>query len=208
MIMDSQIFRGKYVAMVAFLLLLSGAVSAQNPVLKNIHARKSVRDYKVNPDGSAVPVSIDTLEMIVRAGMAAPSAMNKQPWEFYIVTKKGIGTGATDPMNIMAEKLPYAKMLKTAGAAIVVIGNPEMGNLWQHDCAAAAQNILLAIEALGLGGVWTAAYPYQERADAIKQALGIPDPYMPLCIIPLGYPAGVTNPKDKWKPEKVHYNKW
>lgn len=191
-------------------IVTSVAVYAQskgvNPVLENIHARKSVRDYKLNPDGKAVSISMDTLEIIVRAGMSAPSAMNKQPWEFYIVTRAA--NGVSDPMDDMASKLPYAKMLKTAGAAIVVIGNPESGNLWQHDCAAAAENILLAIESMGLGGVWTAAYPYQERAGAVKSALGIPDPYQPLCVIPIGYPAGETKAKDKWKPEKVHYNKW
>lgn len=189
------------------ILLFTQTVIAQNKVLENIHARKSVRTYKTNPDGSAVPVSKDTLEMIVRAGMAAPSAMNRQPWEFFVVTRGGNQANG-DPMGIMAEKLPYAKMLKTAGAAIVVLGNPETGKLWQHDCAAAAENILLAIESLGLGGVWTAGYPYDERVEAIRQALGIPEPYLPLCIIPLGYPAGKEQPKDKWKPEKVHYDKW
>jgi nitroreductase len=171
-----------------------------------LKTRKSVRNYKVNPNGKAISISRDTLEIIVRAGMAAPSAMNRQPWEFYIVTRGA--DGVSDPMDDMASKLPYAKMLKTAGAAIVVVGNPQVGNLWQHDCAAAAENILLAIESMGLGGVWTAAYPYEDRAGAVKNALGIPDPFQPLCVIPVGYPAGETKAKDKWKPEKVHYNKW
>lgn len=198
---------GKLYCIGFLMVLFSGqAAVAQNEVIKNIHARKSVRTYKTNPDGSAVPVSKDTLEMIVKAGMAAPSAMNKQPWEFFIVTRSG--NKATDPMGTMAEKLPYAKMLKTAGAAIVVLGNPETGKLWQHDCSAAAENILLAIESLGLGGVWTAGYPYDDRVAIIRQALGIPEPYLPLCVIPLGYPAGKEQPKDKWKAEKVHYDKW
>lgn len=75
-------------------------------------------------------------------------------------------------------------------------------------CATAAQNILLAIDALGAEGGWTAAYPYQERVNVVKEVLGIPDPYIPFYVISLGYPAGVTTPKDKWKPEKVHYNGW
>ncbi len=194
---------GAFVLLFMFHVLLAGA---QNAVIDNIHARKSVRSYKTNPDGSAVPVSRDTLEIIVKAGMAAPTAMNRQPWEFFVITR-GENKGA-DPMAVLADKLPYAKMLKSAGAAIVVIGNPEIGKLWQHDCSAAAENILLAIESMGLGGVWTAGYPYEERVSAIKETLGIPDPYLPLCVIPVGYPSGDTKPKNKWKPEKVHYNKW
>lgn len=201
--------RAKLVCSLSFfaMLLFAQVAIAQNKVLENIHARKSVRTYQTNPDGSAVPISKDTLEMIVKAGMAAPSAMNRQPWEFFVVTRGGNQANG-DPMSILAEKLPYAKMLKTAGAAIVVLGNPESGQLWQHDCAAAAENILLAVESLGLGGVWTAAYPYEDRSEVVRQTLGIPAPYLPLCVIPIGYPAGTEKPKNKWKPEKVHYDKW
>ncbi|MBQ1218654.1 MAG: nitroreductase family protein, partial [Bacteroidales bacterium] len=71
-----------------------------------------------------------------------------------------------------------------------------------------AENILLAIESMGLGGLWTAGYPYEDRMSNMKAALNIPDPYMPLCLIPIGYPAKEEKPKDKWKPEKVHYNVW
>lgn len=208
--MDRRILKCNIVKGLAVALLFmffSDMMKAQNQVIDNIHARKSVRTYRTNPDGSAVPVSKDTLEMLVRAGMCAPTAMNKQPWEFFVITREK-GVNGADPMAILAEKLPYAKMLKTAGAAIVVLGNPEVGQLWQHDCSAAAENILLAIESLGLGGVWTAGYPYPERVSAIKETLGIPDPYLPLCVIPIGYPAGETKAKDKWKPRKVHYNKW
>ena len=61
---------------------------------------------------------------------------------------------------------------------------------------------------MGLGGVWTAGYPYPERIEEINKALNIPSPYVPLCLIPLGYPSGETKVKDKWKPERVHINKW
>ncbi len=181
-------------------------VYSQNKAIENIHARKSVRSYKLNSDGSAVPVSLDTLKTIIKAGMAAPSAMNRQPWEFFIITRDN--KIVPDPMTTLADKLPYAKMLRNAGAAIVVLGNPEVGKLWYLDCSAATQNILLAIESMGLGGVWTAAYPYPERIEEITKALNIPEPYVPLCLIPLGYPQGETKVKDKWKPERIHINKW
>lgn len=189
---------------ILFACLLALNVYAQkqelNPVLKNIFERKSVRTYSVNDKGEPKAISKDTLDLIVRAAMAAPSAMNKQPWEFYVVLD-------TAKMRVLAKGLPYAKMLKMAGAAIVVLGDPSVGKLWEHDCSAATENMLLAIESLGLGGVWTAAFPYEERVNAVRTTLNIPDNLIPLCVVPIGYPAGKTSPKDKWKPEKIHYIK-
>ncbi len=171
-------------------------------VLENIHHRKSVRKYTENP------VSKEDLLTLVKAGMAAPSAKNIQPWEFIIVSNRAA-------MDSLAEHLPYAKMLKEAPAAIVPCGNmsyaPADGRhplLWYLDCAMAAQNILLAAEAMGLGAVYTAAYPYEDRMAAVATALSLPQNVLPLCVIPVGYPAGENQPKDKWKEEKVRWEKW
>lgn len=179
----------------------SKPVDKTSIVMENIFARKSVRQYKTDENGTPLQISKDTLEQIIKAGMAAPTAKNKQPWEFFVVEDR-------EPMVKLAEQLPYGKMLAGASAAIVVLGNPEISNLWYLDCSAAAQNILLAIEALGFGGVWTAGYPYEDRVANIKAALNIPDPYIPLCLIPIGHPLKDEQPKDKWKPERVHYNVW
>lgn len=173
---------------------ISGGVS--NPVIENILERKSVRNY--------IPgkmINSDTLEMILRAGMAAPSGMNRQPWNFIVVTGE-------ENISRLADSLTNLKMLRNASAAIVVAGNPDLSQLWSLDCSAAAQNILLAAESYGLGAVWTAGYPYQDRMAAIKSALGIPDPWLPLCLIPVGYPAGENEPKDKWNPDRIHYLLW
>lgn len=169
-------------------------------VMDNIFERKSVRNYTLNPDNTPKAISKDTLELIVKAGMAAPSAMNRQPWEFLVITNRA-------QMNELAQLLPYGKMLKNASAAIVVCGNTKV-SLWRDDCSAAAQNILLATEALGLGGVWTAVSPYKDRLKAVRNILGVPSGMEPLCLIPIGYPSGKDQPKDKWKPEKVHFDKW
>lgn len=168
---------------------------AQNAALDNIFNRKSVRSY------TQQPVSMESLLTLVRAGMAAPTGMNRQPWEFFIIQDKEL-------MASLSEKLPYARMLKEAQAAIVVIGNPETSHYWYLDCSAAAQNILLAAESLGLGAVWTAGYPSKERMELISKAVGIPEPYLPLCLIPVGYPKGEHLPKDKWIESKVHINTW
>lgn len=174
----------------------NGEGEKHNPAIENIFARKSVRDYD-----SVKTISPENMELIIKAGMAAPSGMNKQPWQFFVFSGK-------EEMASLSEKLPYAKMLKKAPAAVVVLGNPEISKLWYLDCAAATQNILLAAESLGIGAVWTAAFPYDERMNAINTALGIPEPWLPLALIPMGYPAGENMPKDKWDPAKVHYNKW
>lgn len=186
-------------------ILSSAAPSAfaesENPVLHNIHQRKSVRSY------TGQEVSEEQLIALVKAGMAAPTARNRQPWQFVVLRDKEMMTG-------LADKLPYAKMLASAAAAIVVCGDLEIakaGNsedMWMLDCSAATQNILLAAESMGLGGVWTACYPYEDRMQAISVVVGLPEHVLPLCVIPIGYPTGIDKPKDKWKPERLHWNSW
>ena len=163
--------------------------------MDNIFERKSVRSFEDKA------ISRDTLELLVKAGMAAPSAMNRQPWQFFVSTDRV-------KMDTLCNRLPYAKMLKESAATVVVLGNPEVSKLWMIDCSACTQNILLAAESLGLGAVWTAAYPYDERVNAIKEVYAIPDPWQPLALIPVGYPKGEHKPKDKWDPAKVHYEVW
>lgn len=170
-------------------------------VLDNIAQRKSVRSY------TNEPVAKEQLEKLVRAGMAAPSAVNKQPWAFIVLSERAA-------MDALAEKLPHAKMLKEAPAAIVVCGDMDKAlegdgrEYWVQDASAATQNILLAAEAMGLGAVWTGAYPVQARVNDIKAALSLPENIIPLDVIPVGHPAGDDKPKDKWKPENVHWEKW
>jgi flavin reductase (DIM6/NTAB) family NADH-FMN oxidoreductase RutF len=115
-----------------------------NETLKVIHSRKSVRHF------TDQAVSKEQIELLLQAGMAAPTAVNRQPWAFYVVTRR-------ETLDSLSEQLPYAKMLSQAQAAIVVCGDMEKaGNLkdkayWVQDCSAATQNILLAAESIGLG---------------------------------------------------------
>ena len=173
-----------------------GKADEDNPVIENIFERKSVRNFDVEE-----AVSQEELELLVKAGMAAPSAMNRQPWQFFVCSDK-------EQMCGLKEKLPYADMLESAAAVIVVLGNPDISPFWYLDCAAATQNILLAAEAMELGAVWVASYPDENRISVIQDALGIPEPWTPLALVPVGCPAGEYEPKDKWDPAKVHYNKW
>lgn len=167
-------------------------------VLDNIHSRKSVRSY------TEEPVSPEQVETILKAAMAAPSARNLQPWRFVVVrepaTKDKLAVG-------------FNKMIAKAPVVIVVCGQTtkkdgESNNNWTADCAAATENLLLAAESIGLGAVWTACYPYEDRMNPAIEALGLPKDIKPYCIVPVGHPAGNDKPKDKWKPENIHYEKW
>jgi len=191
----------------AFLLIITmcGDVFAQQPknikdALTVIHDRKSVRHF------TGQVVSREDLITIVKAGMAAPTAVNMQPWSFVIVTER-------KTLDALAEKLPYAKMLDKAGAAIVVCAIP--GKAFEGktefaiiDASCASENILLAAEALGLGAVWTAAYPDKDRIDAVREILDIPGSAIPLNVIPVGYPTSEDKPKDKFKQENIYWEKW
>ncbi|HPD94253.1 MAG: nitroreductase family protein [Bacteroidales bacterium] len=162
--------------------------------------RKSVRSF------TDKPVSEDDLVLLLKAGMAAPSARNLQPWMFVVVTNRQI-------LKKLAERLPYAKMLYEAQAAIIVCGNlskagdsPE--GYWVQDCSAASQNILLAAEAIGLGAVWTGVFPRAERMNVVSEELNLPDHVIPLNVIPIGYPKGEHSPKDKFKKENIRKDSW
>jgi nitroreductase len=170
-------------------------------ILDNILSRKSVRHF------TDQPVMKDQVETILKAGMAAPTANNRQPWAFAVITDR-------KNLDFLAVYLPYARMLTQAGCAIVVCGDmteisatgkPE---LWVQDCSAATENILLAVEGMGLGAVWTALYPYEERYSVVQDVLSCPEHIIPLCIIPVGYPKGIDKPKDKFNVEKIHWEKW
>ena len=165
---------------------------AQNPVIENILTRRSIRSYT---DQDVEP---GKLEAILEAGMAAPSGKNGQPWDFVVLTRRKI-------LDEMAERLPYAKMLREARVAIAVCADRTKSPYWYVDCSAAAENILLAAHALGLGAVWTATYPYRDRMDVVKELCGLPGSYDSLCVIPVGYPAREARPKDNFDAGKIHH---
>lgn len=165
-----------------------------------IHQRKSVRHFT----GEAVDAAM--LTELVRAGMAAPTAVNMQPWEFVIVSHP-------DKMKELADGLPYGKMLEKAGGAIVVCALPKKAFEGKTefailDTTCATENILLAIEALGLGGVWVSVYPEEERMNAVRRIMGIPEDVIPLNVVAVGHPVGTEQPKNKFKQEKIHWGKW
>jgi nitroreductase len=84
----------------------------------------------------------------------------------------------------------------------------DVQEFWVQDCSAATENILLAAHSLGLGAVWCGVYPNKERAKALKTILSLPENIVPLNIISIGVREKEQEPKDKWKEEKINWNKW
>lgn len=171
-----------------------------NVVLDNIFNRKSVREF------SNRKVDRRDLETIIRAGMSAPSAINLQPWEFIVFDDE-------DTIEYMVDLHEYSKMFKTATVGIVVCGNMDrtvdkFKELWVQDCSACIENMLLAIESLGLGGVWLGIYPIKQRCDKLSDYFKLPGNIVPFGVIALGYPCGDFKVKDKWDEDKLHWNKW
>ncbi len=163
--------------------------------LENIFSRKSVRKFMDKP------VEEEKVQLLLKAGMSGPSGKDLRPWEFIVVDSRTV-------LDSLASELPYAKMLKEAPMAIIVCGDTTKSSYWYLDCSAATENILLAAEALGLGAVWTATYPYEDRMQTVKKYTGIPDQISSLCVIPVGYPAAPRSPKDKWDASRIHRNQW
>lgn len=176
-------------------------VSEGMSAIDAIMTRSSVRAY------TAKPVESDKVETMLKAAMAAPTAVNKQPWQFVVVDDK-------DVLNQIPPIIKGASMAKRAQLAIVVCGEPkksvkDLPDFWIQDVSAATENLLLAAHSLGLGAVWCGAFPDKDnRVSKLQGVLGLPEDVIPLSVVVIGYPAGEPKIKDKWMPEKVSYNKF
>lgn len=178
-----------------------GDTASASDFLDLIMTRTSIRSYQDKPVEEA------KIEQILRAAMAAPSAGNKQPWKFIVVRDRNL-------LSQISANLHTIRMAEKAPMAIVVCGDlnntfPEDGrDYWVEDTSAASENILLAAHSLGLGAVWCGIYPMRERGAFMQKLLRLPENIVPLNVVPIGYPAEDPLPKDKWKPENIHYDGW
>lgn len=165
-------------------------------MLDTIFARRSIRQYTTEP------VSQADIQKLLEAGMAAPSASNRKPWHFVVVTDR-------KKLDALAEGHPHGKMLAQAPLAIVVCAQDyATERFWVQDCSAATENILLAATALGLGAVWLGVEPRAERRDAVAKVLGIPDNVGILNVISIGHPAEKKEPRTQYDESRVHRNGW
>ncbi len=167
-------------------------------VLDAIFSRRSIRKY------TGETISNELLETLLRAGQAAPSAHNYQPWHFVVVR---------DPEKLqqIAEKHPYAKMLPQAGCCIIVCGDeekqPQKGFMIE-DCAAAIQNILLAAHGSGLGAVWCGLHPVPQLTEMIGEVINLPSTIEPIGMVVVGHKAEEKGPAERFDQNKVHYDQW
>ena len=177
------------------------ATVMENQAITNIMTRVSVREF------TGEKISAEQIDTLLRAAMAAPSAINKQPWAFIVVTEDEL-------VAQLGEALPYSRCSNHPACAIIPCGDlskaieGEMGAFWINDVSAATENLLLAAHAMGLGAVWTGLHPDMNRAKMVQEMLGLPEHIIPLCVVPVGIPAEQPAVKDKYKTENIHYNKW
>ena len=165
--------------------------------LEAIHTRRSIRQYQ----DKAVPEEL--VEKLLAAAMSA-RARNAQPWQFVVITDRKI-------LREIPKIQPNAPMAGHAPLGILICGDLRLElspGYWVVDCAAAAQNMLLAAHALGLGAVWTGVYPREDRMAGLKQLVGLPEQVLAHSLIILGYPAEQPPPQDRYRPQRVHHNGW
>lgn len=163
--------------------------------LQLVFSRRSIRQYRPEPIAEA------DLQSLLQAGMAAPSASNRKPWHFVLVTDRA-------KLQALADTHPYGKMLSQAGAGIAVCGDPAISEWWVQDCSAATENILVAAVGLGLGTVWLGCHNRPEREQAVRKVLGIPETIGVLSMISVGHPAEEKEPRTQYDPARVHENQW
>jgi nitroreductase len=165
-----------------------------DPVL----SRRSIRKY------TSEPVPDGVVERLLHASMAAPSAGNQQPWQFVVIRDRAT-------LSAITEVHPYSKMLPEAPVAVVVCGDAtgcKWPRMWEQDCAAATENLLIEAQRLGLGAVWLGVHPLEERVSGIRALLGMPVSVVPFAVVPLGHPAESKPPADRYDEARVHRERW
>lgn len=160
-------------------------------MLDLIKRRRSIRVF------TSQDVSEEHVRSLLEAAMAAPSGRGLDPWHFVVVRD-------TATRNKLAATHTFSDMCARSPVVIVVGGDEKASDHWTADCAAAAQNILLAAASMGLGSVWVGIYPRAEREDYVRQALNIPAHMRILCLIPIGHPGEHKPPRTRFNPERVH----
>ncbi len=168
--------------------------------------RRSVRKYKNQK------ISHQDIEDIIKAAQHAPSAHNKQPWEFLVIEDR-------NALSSLRSVQRWTSFADEAACAIIVCGDTEQtfsrnkdGEKWDYadiDCSLAAENLMLAAHAKGIGSCFCGASPMPLVIDGLRELLDLPQHIRPIAIIIMGYPAETPiQPQDRYKPEKIHWEKW
>lgn len=160
--------------------------------------RRSIRKYSDKKIPDAV------FKDLLKSAMYAPSAMNYQPWQFVVVTQR-------KRLDEILKVISYAEMLKSAQAAILICGDLNLEkniDYIQQNCSAATQNLMLCAHGLSLGSCWIGVYPVKEITSGLQDLFKLPEYVVPISLVSLGYPAENPMAEDRFKTEKVHFNRW
>ena len=154
--------------------------------LEVIEKRKSVRKYADRP------VEREVLDAIVKVAQTAPSSRNSKSSAFMIIEDKDV----IEALSLMRDY--GASPLKSAQAAIVVMGDTTKTDLWVDNCAISATFIQLAVTAMDLVSCWIhvngrprfkAEPEGQGAVEYVTELLGIKDGLVPYCCVAIGYPS-------------------
>lgn len=162
--------------------------------MADLFHRVSIRKYQDRP------VEREKIVEILRAAMAAPSAKNQQPWEFYVITKK-------DTLEKLSKASPYAGM--TANAPVAIISayrkDCDVPCYADIDMSIAMENLWLKTDEIGLGGVWIGIAPIEERMELAHKMLDLPENVKVFSLFAMGYPAEERPQQDRFDPERIHF---
>jgi len=157
-----------------------------------IEARASVRSLE------PVEIPDEHLEKILDAGRRAPSGMNAQPLQYIVIRDRA-----------MIEKLSKVQeFIAGAWVVVAIVPDPAASKYWLEDASAAAENMLLAIAALGYGSTWVEG-TLLRREEWAKKQLDVPDHLRLIILLPIGKPAGAPVQASK-KPlrDLLHYEQF
>ncbi|MGD9334679.1 MAG: nitroreductase family protein [Desulfobacterales bacterium] len=168
--------------------------------LSLVQGRRSIRKYEEKP------VDAEKIDALIEAALRSPSSRGFNPWEFVVVTDKGL-------LEKLSKAKPHgASFLKNAPLGIVVCADPGKCDVWVEDASIASIFIHLAAESIGLGSCWIQIrkrmHDQKTTAQAyIQHILNIPKNMNVESIIAIGYPAEKKPPhrKEDLQFKKVHY---
>ena len=162
-----------------------------------IYERRSVRAY------TEQTLSYEIIHALLEAAVQAPTAVDEQPWAFVVIEHKDIlkrlSDTAKETMNDVERSIhvPGRKMVANfmppddffhGAPALIVIYGQSMGPFVVADCWLAAENLMLAAYAMGLGSCWIGSAQSYFKSPEGRAAFGLPEAYDPVAPIILGHP--------------------
>ncbi len=161
--------------------------------IKALKERRSIRTFEERP------IPKEVLEDIVDCGRLAATANNAQPWEFVVVT---------DPQTRaqIARLAEYGGFIAQAPACIAVFCR-KRSRYFLEDGSAATQNILVAARAHGVGSCWVAGYG-KGYAKEVERVLNVPDDYVLVSLIALGYSDSEPSPRKRALEDVIHWERF